>query len=38
MMVRANTVGPNHTIAIEGYFCIFKRGIKDIYQHSVKKH
>lgn len=27
-----------HTNTIEGYFSIFKRGMKDVYQHCSKKH
>ena len=27
-----------HTNTIEGYFSIFKRGMKGIYQHCAKKH
>lgn len=27
-----------HTNTIEGYFSIFKRGMKGVYQHSSKKH
>jgi len=30
--------GPIHTNTIEGYFSIFKRGIKGVYQHCAKKH
>lgn len=30
--------GPAHTNTIEGYFSIFKRGMKGIYQHCAKKH
>jgi transposase-like protein len=28
----------NHTNTIEGYFSIFKRGMKGVYQHCSKKH
>jgi transposase-like protein len=27
-----------HTNTVEGYFSIFKRGMKDVYQHCAKKH
>ena len=27
-----------HTNTIEGYFSIFKRGMRGIYQHCAKKH
>jgi transposase-like protein len=30
--------GPIHTNTIEGYFSIFKRGMKGIYQHCGEKH
>lgn len=30
--------GPIHTNTIEGYFSIFKRGMKGVYQHCGKKH
>ena len=30
--------GPIHTNTIEGYFSIFKRGMKGVYQHCAKKH
>jgi hypothetical protein len=30
--------GPTHTNTIEGYFSIFKRGMKGIYQHCSEKH
>jgi len=30
--------GPIHTNTIEGYFRIFKRGMKGVYQHCAKKH
>ena len=30
--------GHVHTNTIEGYFSIFKRGMKGIYQHCAKKH
>jgi transposase-like protein len=30
--------GTVHTNTIEGYFSIFKRGMKGIYQHCAKKH
>ena len=30
--------GPVHTNKIEGYFSIFKRGMKGVYQHCAKKH
>lgn len=31
-------VGEVHTNTIEGYFSIFKRGMKGVYQHCSKKH
>lgn len=30
--------GPIHTNTIEGYFSIFKRGMRGVYQHCQKKH
>ena len=30
--------GPIHTNTIEGYFSIFKRGMKGVYQHCAKQH
>ena len=30
--------GPVHTNTIEGYFSIFKRGMKGVYQHCSKRH
>ena len=30
--------GEIHTNTIEGYFSIFKRGMKGVYQHCAKKH
>jgi transposase-like protein len=30
--------GDIHTNTIEGYFSIFKRGTKGVYQHCAKKH
>jgi len=30
--------GDSHTNTIEGYFSIFKRGMKGVYQHCQKKH
>jgi len=30
--------GVIHTNTIEGYFSIFKRGMKGVYQHCAKKH
>ncbi|PWE17004.1 IS1595 family transposase [Marinicauda salina] len=30
--------GPVHTNTVEGYFSIFKRGMKGIYQHCAEKH
>lgn len=30
--------GPIHTNTIEGYFSIFKRGMKGVYQHCSKRH
>ncbi len=30
--------GPIHTNTIEGFFSIFKRGMKGVYQHSSKEH
>lgn len=31
-------VGEVHTNTIEGYFSIFKRGMKGVYQHCGKQH
>ena len=31
-------IGDVHTNTIEGYFSIFKRGMKGVYQHCGKKH
>ena len=30
--------GPIHTNTIEGYFSIFKRGMRGVYQHCGEKH
>ena len=30
--------GEVHTNTLEGYFSIFKRGMKGVYQHCAKKH
>ena len=30
--------GPIHTNTIEGYFSIFKRGMRGVYQHCGKQH
>jgi hypothetical protein len=30
--------GAAHTNTIEGYFSIFKRGMKGVYQHCAEKH
>jgi hypothetical protein len=30
--------GDVHTNTVEGYFSIFKRGIKGVYQHCSEKH
>ena len=30
--------GPIHTNTVEGYFSIFKRGMKGVYQHCGKRH
>lgn len=30
--------GEVHANTIEGYFSIFKRGMKGVYQHCAKKH
>ncbi len=30
--------GETHTNTIEGYFSIFKRGMKGVYQHCAKRH
>jgi hypothetical protein len=30
--------GDVHTNSVEGYFSIFKRGMKGIYQHCAEKH
>ena len=31
-------VGPLHTNTAEGYFSVFKRGMKGVYQHCAKRH
>ncbi|HEV2604640.1 MAG TPA: IS1595 family transposase [Microvirga sp.] len=31
-------IGEFHTNTIEGYFSVFKRGMKGVYQHCAKKH
>ena len=31
-------LGPVHTNTIEGFFSIFKRGMKGVYQHCGKQH
>jgi hypothetical protein len=31
-------VGDVHTNTLEGYFSIFKRGMKGVYQHCGKRH
>jgi ISXO2 transposase-like protein len=43
--MRASTIAPRNTFAawahtntIEGYFSIFKRGMKGIYQHCSEQH
>jgi hypothetical protein len=30
--------GDDHTNTVEGFYSVFKRGIKDIYQHCGEKH
>ena len=30
--------GDVHTNTVEGYFSIFKRGMKGVYQHCAEKH
>ena len=30
--------GPFHTNTVEGYFSVFKRGMKGVYQHCSKRH
>jgi hypothetical protein len=30
--------GEVHTNTVEGYFSVFKRGMKGTYQHCAKKH
>jgi hypothetical protein len=30
--------GPVHTNTVEGYYSIFKRGMKGVYQHCGEKH
>jgi transposase-like protein len=30
--------GAVHTNTVEGYYCIFKRGMKGVYQHCSEKH
>ena len=36
--VRYDGPVPIHTNSVEGYFSIFKRGMKGIYQHCSEKH
>ena len=36
--VRATKAGLAHTNTLEGYFSIFKKGMKGIYQHCDEKH
>ena len=36
--VRYEDGKPIHTNSVEGYFSIFKRGMKGIYQHCAEKH
>ena len=31
-------VEPIHTNTVEGYYSIFKRGMKGVYQHCAEKH
>ena len=31
-------IGDIHTNTVEGYYSIFKRGMKGVYQHCAKKH
>ena len=35
---RVRVAATIHTNTIEGYFSIFKRGMKGVYQHCGKKH
>ena len=41
-MARRNTfatkVSDHHTNTVEGYYSIFKRGMKGVYQHCGEKH
>ena len=30
--------GDVHTNTVEGYFSVFKRGMKGVYQHCAEKH
>lgn len=34
----ASTLEPIHTNTVEGYFSIFKRGMRGVYQHCSEKH
>jgi hypothetical protein len=36
--VKENVRGDVHTNSAEGFFSIFKRGMKGIYQHCSEKH
>lgn len=36
--VRYEKDGPVHTNTVEGYFSVFKRGMKGTYQHCAEKH
>ena len=35
---RVRPRGDVHTNSVEGYFSIFKRGMKGVYQHCAEKH
>ena len=38
MSVKNGRGGEFHTNTVEGYFSIFKRGMKGVYQHCSEKH
>ena len=38
MNMSATTATRDHTNTVEGYYSIFKRGMKGVYQHCSEKH
>ena len=36
--LRSGRAGEVHANTLEGFFSIFKRGMKGVYQHCAKKH